>query len=91
VKRWKSPAAQRRDRLGSGLIRPACTGCPAVPGEWCDPLYPPPSELIRFDREPLHVVHTTRAVAAIEAGHVKRAVLAAQFAGGPLPAALTPQ
>jgi hypothetical protein len=74
--------------MAEGLISRACTECPAMPGRWCDPLCPPPSELVRFDQEPLHVIHATRLVASVERGHVNRGQLIAQFAGGTLPAGL---
>jgi hypothetical protein len=79
----------RRARLAAGLLAPACEDCPAASGEWCDYLSFPPAQYIRVDRNPPHVVHSSRAVAAVESGHVPRHLLIAQFAGGELPAGLT--
>lgn len=82
-------ARQRaRDLLTTGLIVPGCQDCPAVSGVWCDPAHEPPAEMVRVDRRPLHIVHSSRLVAAVRDGHVSKRLLIAQFGGGPLPAGL---
>jgi hypothetical protein len=83
--------AQRRRKLWTaGLRIPACTECPATAGEWCDPLHPTPAEQVRIDRDPPHVIHSTRIAAAVNGGHASRSLTIAQFAGGPLPSGLAP-
>lgn len=79
---------RRRERMAAGLLVPDCGDCPAKTGQWCDPLHPPPAEMVRIDRDPPHVVHSTRLAAAISGGHVDRSLLIAQFAGGQLPSGL---
>lgn len=77
-----------RERWVSGLTRPACRDCPARPGQWCDPLHPPPAEMVLIDRDPPHQIHSTRIADAVTAGHVSRKITIAQFAGGPVAAGL---
>lgn len=79
----------RRARLVAGLLAPACGDCPAASGEWCDYMAFPHVQFVRVDRNPPHVVHSSRVVAAVEADRVSRHLLIAQFAGGELPAGLT--
>lgn len=79
--------SRRRARMVAGLLTPACPDCEAAPGAWCDYMSYPPAEMIRVDR-PAYVVHATRTMAAVAGQHVNRRTLAAQFAGGPLPAGL---
>ena len=82
-------ARQRaRDVLTAGLIVPDCSDCPAVSGTWCDPAAEPPAQMVRVDRAPLHVVHSSRLADAVRGGHVSRRLLIAQFDGGPLPSGL---
>lgn len=82
---------RQREELVAGLLIPGCAECPARSGAWCDPVHPPPAELVRVDRDPPHVVHSTRLAAAVDSGHVPRSLLIAQFAGGQLPSGLTPR
>jgi hypothetical protein len=89
---WNAPREyqqRRREEMVAGLLTPDCAECPARSGAWCDPMYPPPAELVRVDRDPPHVVHSTRLAAAVDSGHVPRSLLIAQFAGGQLPSGLT--
>lgn len=86
-----TPRERVRAALTAGLLTPACTECPATAGEWCDPSWPPPSELVRWDQDPPHVIHSARLVTAVESGHASRPRTIAQFAGGPLPSGLTPE
>lgn len=78
----------RRARLVTGLLTPDCKDCPAISGEWCDYLAFPPAQFVRVDRNPPHVVHSSRIVTAVEDSHVPRHLLINQFAGGELPAGL---
>lgn len=77
--------ATRRDRLLAGLRKPGCDDCPAKPGEWCDPMFPPPAEMTRWDRNPPLVLHSSRVAAAVRGGHVRLDLVIAQFADGPVP------
>ena len=79
-----------RARWVAGLLTPACTDCPAQPGDWCDDMYPPPAEMVRIDRNPPRLVHSTRIVAAVNGRHVSRTITLSQFAGGPVAAGLIP-
>lgn len=79
----------RRARLVTGLLAPGCGDCPARPGEWCDYLVSPPAQFVRVDRNPPHVIHSSRVIAAVETDRVSRHLLIAQFDGGELPAGLT--
>lgn len=86
---WSSPRRYRqqaRDAMVSGLLTPDCTDCRARSGQWCDPV---PPEYVLVDKDPPHVVHSTRIVTAADGGHVRRDLLIAQFAGGQLPSGLT--
>lgn len=88
---WNAPReyrARRRREMVAGLLTPDCAECPARAGQWCDPT---PAEQVRVDRDPPHVIHSTRIVAAADGGHVRRDLLIAQFAGGQLPSGLTPR
>jgi len=78
---------RKRGELVAGLLVPDCDDCPARSGAWCDPVHT--AELVRVDRDPPHVVHSSRLVAAADGGHVRRSLLIAQFAGGQLPSGLT--
>jgi len=80
---------RKREELISGLLLPDCTECPARSGAWCDPSSP--AEPVRVDKDPPHIIHSARVVAAADGGHVRRDLLIAQFAGGPLPSGLTPR
>lgn len=78
-----------RGLLVAGLLKPGCRDCPATSGSWCDPLHQPPAEMCRVDRDPPHLVHSSRIGDAVADGHVSRGLLIAQFAGGTLPSVLT--
>ena len=84
----RSYTQRSRDLWVAGLLRLPCTECPARTGEWCDPVYPPPAEMVRIDRDPPRLIHSTRVVAAVDGRHVSRNLTIAQFAGGPVAAGL---
>lgn len=89
VKRPKMTFTEfRRARLVAGLLVPACGDCKAASGEWCDYLVFPHTQFVRVDRNPPHVVHSSRIIEAVSDGHVPRSLLIAQFDGGELPAGL---
>jgi hypothetical protein len=80
--------AMRRDRpwrrrkrraLLEGMLSQECPDCGAASATSCDYNSDPDWELLRVNRDPLIVAHTTRVAAAIKAGAVDRAWVLAQF------------
>jgi hypothetical protein len=74
----------------AGLLTPACPDCQAVTGEWCDDMHPVPAEMVRIDRNPPRLIHSTRIAAAVNGRHASRTITLNQFAGGPVAAGLIP-
>jgi hypothetical protein len=84
----RSYAQRSRDRWVAGLLTPACPNCQAGPGAWCDDMHPIPAEMVRIDRDPPRLIHSTRIAVAVNGRHASRNITIAQFAGGPVAAGL---
>jgi hypothetical protein len=76
-------AMRKRRELTVGLVSVPCPECGARPGKGCDYDHLPAREMIRLEKDPLLVVHTTRMADAVTAGKVNRAQVLAQFDGPP--------